>query len=78
MSAPAATPDNRVTLLRIGIVGSIVSALCCFSPVLVVGLTAIGLVSVLGWIDYVVLPSLAIFFTLTVYALWKRKHAISS
>jgi mercuric ion transport protein len=71
-------PDNGKALLRIGLVGSIVAALCCFSPVLVIGLTAIGLASVLGWIDYVVLPSLAMFLMLTGYALWKRKLAISS
>lgn len=60
------------SLLRIGIVGSVVAAICCFTPALVVLLGAIGLSAALGWIDIVLLPALAIFVLITVYALWKR------
>jgi mercuric ion transport protein len=66
------------TLLRVGIVGGVVAALCCFTPVLVVGLTAVGLAAALGWLDYVLLPALAAFSMLTGYALWQRKRALSS
>ncbi len=67
------SPDNR-KLLGIGIVGTVVAALCCFTPVLVVLLGIVGLSAVLGWIDYVLFPALAFFIALTVYAVWRRQH----
>lgn len=70
MSAPE---NNR--LLGIGLVGTVIMALCCFTPVLVVLLGAVGLSAVLGWLDYVLLPALAFFVGLTVYALWRRRAA---
>ena len=48
-------------LLRTGLIGTIVLALCCFTPVLVVLLGAIGLASVVGYLDLVLLPALGIF-----------------
>ena len=47
-------------------------ALCCFTPILVVLAGAVGLSAVLGWLDYVLLPALAFFIGLTVYALYRR------
>ena len=67
MSAPG---TNR--LLGVGIVGTLIAALCCFTPVLVVLLGAVGLSAMLGWLDVVLLPALAFFIGLTVYALWRR------
>ena len=55
-------------LLTTGIVGTVIAALCCFTPVLVVLLGAAGLSAWLGWLDYVLLPALGIFACLTVYA----------
>ena len=60
------------SLLKIGIVGSVVAAICCFTPALVVLLGAIGLSSALGWLDAVLLPALAVFLLITLYALWNR------
>ena len=65
-------------LLQVGIIGSVVAALCCFTPVLVVLLGAIGLSALVGVLDYVLLPVLAIFIAITVYALWKRKTVQST
>jgi len=65
--------NNR--LFKVGIVGSIISALCCFTPVLVVLFGAIGLSSMLGLIDYIVLPALAVFVLLTIYAMLKKAPA---
>jgi mercuric ion transport protein len=61
-------------LLRVGIIGTAVAALCCFTPVLVVLLGAVGL-SAIGWLDYALLPALVLFLGLTVFALWKRRSA---
>lgn len=60
-------------LLQLGIIGTVIAALCCFTPVLVVLLGAIGLSALVGVLDYVLLPVLAMFVAITVYALWKRK-----
>jgi mercuric ion transport protein len=46
-------------LLGIGIVGTVIAALCCFTPVLVVILGAVGLSAAVGWLDHVLLPALA-------------------
>ncbi len=62
-------------LLRTGTIGSIVAAICCFTPALVILFGAVGLASLVGILDYVLLPSLAFFLALTGYALWKRREA---
>lgn len=61
-------------LLATGVVGSVVVALCCFTPILVALLGVVGLSAWLGWLDYVLLPALAFFVGLTVYALWRRRQ----
>lgn len=66
--------DNR-KLLRTGVIGTVVAALCCFTPLLVVLLGAVGLSAWLGWLDYVLFPALGIFMLITAYALYRRwKH----
>ena len=65
-------------LLKVGIIGSVIAALCCFTPVLVVLLGAVGLSALVGVLDYVLLPVLAIFVAITVYALWKHKTVPSN
>ena len=65
-------------LLRTGITGSIIAAICCFTPVLVVGLGAVGLSAWIGGLDAVLLPALLIFVLITVYALWKRQQKTSN
>lgn len=60
-------------LLRIGITGTAISALCCFTPILVILLGAAGLSAALGYLDLVLLPALAAFILLTIYALWRRQ-----
>lgn len=59
------------TLFKTGLAGSIIAALCCFTPVLVITLTALGLAAWVGYIDLVVLPLLAVLVVLTVVA-WQR------
>jgi mercuric ion transport protein len=61
---------NRRTLLRTGFIGSAVAAVCCFTPVLVLLLAGLGLSAALGWLDWVLLPALALFLAMTAYALW--------
>lgn len=61
-------------LLQIGIIGSIIVALCCFTPVLVILFGTVGMSSLTGYLDMVLLTALAIFLVITGYALWKRSR----
>ncbi len=61
-------------LVMTGIVGTVIAALCCFTPILVVPLGAVGLSAALGWLDVVLLPPLADFAGLTVYAVARRRR----
>jgi mercuric ion transport protein len=65
---------NDRTLLRTGIVGSIIVALCCVTPILVVLFGVVGLSAAVGYLDYVLFPALAVFLSITGYALWKRSQ----
>ncbi|GAB4466734.1 MAG: mercury resistance system transport protein MerF [Burkholderiaceae bacterium] len=67
----SAHPDK---LLKVGIAATAIAALCCFTPVLFLLLGAVGLAALTGYLDYVLLPALAIFGGLTVYALWRRRR----
>ncbi|WP_082809972.1 mercury resistance system transport protein MerF [Labrenzia sp. CP4] len=56
-------------LLATGVIGTVIAALCCFTPVLVVLFGAVGLSAFVGLLDYVLLPALLAFVLLTLYAL---------
>ena len=62
------------SLLRTGIIGTVIAALCCFTPVLVVLLGVVGLSAAVGWLDYVLFPTLAVFIGITIYALIQRRN----
>ena len=64
------------SLLQIGVIGTIVTAICCFTPLLVILLGAIGLSSAIGLLDIVLLPALGLFIVITGYGLWKRSHKL--
>ena len=55
-------------LLATGVVGTVIAALCCFTPILVILLGAVGLSAWLSWLDVVLLPVLGVFICITVYA----------
>lgn len=65
---------NDRKLLRTGIIGTVVTAVCCFTPALVILLGVAGLSAWLGWLDYVLFPALALFIGITIYAYvrWSR------
>lgn len=58
-------------LLCTGVGGSLIAAICCFTPVLVVLFGVVGLSWAVGYLDYVLLPALALFLALTVYVGWR-------
>ena len=65
---------NPKNLLRVSIVGTILVALCCFTPILVILMSIVGLAALTGYLDYVLLPALGVFIGLTAYAFWRKKQ----
>lgn len=61
-------------LLKVGTIGTVVTALCCFTPVLVVLLGVVGLSVLSGWLDFVLLPALVVFAGVSVYALVRKRQ----
>lgn len=62
------------TLLRTGLIGTVIAALCCFTPILVILFGVVGLSALVGWLDFVLFPALAVFAGITVYALWRKQR----
>ena len=63
-------------LLDVGIIGTVIASLCCFTPILAWTLSSIGLSGAIGYVyrDDVLLPLTAFFMVITGYALWRRKR----
>lgn len=62
-SAPDPGRSPRLTddpLVRWGGLGALVAAVCCFTPALVWVLGAAGLAALVGYVDLVLLPVLAV------------------
>ncbi|MGR3498584.1 MAG: mercury resistance system transport protein MerF [Limimaricola soesokkakensis] len=74
MNQPETSSNKNDRLLKYGLIGTVVAALCCFTPILVILLGAVGLSALLGWLDIVLLPALAVFIGITLYALWRRQR----
>jgi mercuric ion transport protein len=60
---------------KAGIWGSIIAAICCFTPVLVVGLGLIGLSAFTPYLDYVLFPVLGLFLILIFYGWLKQNRS---
>ena len=69
-------PNVKTTNVWIatGIVGALVSSLCCFTPLAVIFLGVAGLGAWTGYIDYVVLPSLAASLGLIGYGFYSKNR----
>jgi mercuric ion transport protein len=72
------TDGTDSLLLRMGVIGTVIVALCCFTPVLVVLLGVVGLSALTGWLNVVLLPALGVFAGLTVYAVWRRQRRMKT
>jgi K+ transporter len=67
--------SSNKSLLKVGIIGSIVTAFCCFTPALAVLLGVTGLGALTGYLDYVLLPALCIFVIIIIYAVVQRQKS---
>lgn len=66
------------TLLKVGLIGTVIAALCCFTPVLVVLLGVVGLSAITGYLGLILLPALGFFIALSSYAIWRKWHSEQS
>lgn len=69
---------NQKRLVTLGLAGAVLTALCCFTPILVGLLGLVGLGAVTGYLDYVLLPALATFLGLALYGLLRRNQKLTS
>ena len=55
--------------------GTVLVALCCFTPILAITLGAIGLSVWVSYLDFVLVPALAVMIVLTVisFVKWRRQ-----
>ena len=61
---------NDKTLMRSGLAGSVIAAICCFTPLLVLLVAGAGLSALVGWLDYVLFPLLFASLGVVTLALW--------
>ncbi len=57
------------------LVGTIAVAICCFTPILVLVLAAVGLSALTPYLDYVLFPALGVLVILTVISFRKWQKA---
>ena len=57
-----------------GVIGTGVAALCCFTPILVGLFGVLGLTALVGYLDYVLLPPLGVFLLLLIVGLVRPKR----
>jgi len=61
---------NEDKLLRRGLIGSVIAAICCFTPLLVVIVAGAGLSALVGWLDYALFPMLFASLGVVAHAMW--------
>jgi mercuric ion transport protein len=61
-------------LLRVGITGTVLAALCCFTPTLVIALTALGMASLIPRLDPILIPILMFFAAFTFWTFSRRNR----
>jgi len=63
---------NDEKRLRRGLIGSVIAAICCFTPLLVLVVAGAGLSAIVGWLDYALFPMLFASLGVVAHALWLR------
>jgi len=62
-------------LLKVGILGTILACVACFTPAALVLLSLLGLARWAGFLDYVLFPLLALFVIALACGAWQRRQA---
>ena len=58
---------------KIGVVGTIITLICCATPILIISLGLVGLSAITGYLDIVLIPILLIFIGLMIFNSKKKK-----
>ncbi len=68
------SPKTSKKGLYAALTGTVLVALCCFTPLLVILTAAIGLTALTPYLDYILLPALGIMAIVTVlsYLRWRK------
>jgi mercuric ion transport protein len=66
---------NDKALLKMEVIGAVIAAICCATPLLVIILGTAGLSAWLLRLDYTVFAALILFSGLIVFALMKLRNA---
>lgn len=66
-------PQSLKKRFYAALVGTVVVAVCCLTPVLVILFAAVGLSAFTHYLDYVLGPALVVLIILTVYSYGKWK-----
>ena len=62
-------------MLKTGLIGTAIAAVCCFTPLLVVALGAIGFSGLVGWwLDLILFPALFLFMAMAGYGLYRLRQ----
>ena len=62
--------------LPVGLTGTLLMAICCFTPALVLLLGAVGLSAFVGWwLDLILFPAMAVFMAIAAYGFYLRRRA---
>jgi mercuric ion transport protein len=70
--------DQNTKLIGTGAAGALVSMVCCFTPVLVVLLSALGLTAFVAKLDYVLVPLFVASAALVIFALVRRRRSCAA
>ncbi|WP_419905768.1 mercury resistance system transport protein MerF [Kiloniella sp.] len=62
---------NRI--LKIGVIGSVITAICCVTPILVVLFGVLGVGAAVSYLDIILIPMLAVFLGIAGYGYWRVK-----
>jgi mercuric ion transport protein len=63
---------NDQNLLKTGSIGTVIAAICCFTPALVILLGFAGLSAFIGWLDYGLFPILFVSMGMVAYAFYLK------
>jgi len=67
--------DRNIKLIGTGVAGALLSVLCCFTPLLVVLLSAVGLTAFVAKLDYLLIPVFVASIGLVIFALVRRRRS---
>lgn len=66
------------TLVRTGVLGATIAAICCATPLLVLALGALGLAGAAVWLDWLLIPALVAFVALACIGLYRQRRPTAS